>query len=50
MADGVTDRIRVRYVARYPSPNGTGYYFMTRDLALQSGQGNWVFIPITCIL
>lgn len=50
MADGVTDRIRVRYVTKYPSTDGSGYYFMARDLALQSGQGNWVFIPINCIL
>lgn len=41
-------RFAFRYVAKYPTTDGT-YWAMGRDRAYSSGQGNWVFVPLSCL-
>ena len=38
-----------RYATRYGSANGTGQYVMVRDNAVAHGDGNWVFVPRSCL-
>ncbi len=44
-----SERLLIRYLTLYESSDGTGYYIMARDDYVESGQGNWVFIPASCI-
>jgi hypothetical protein len=41
-------RLAWRYVTKYPTTDGT-YWVMARDRAFASGQGNWVFVPLSCL-
>lgn|GEM_PF-2881538 len=44
-----SERLLIRYLTLYESSDGTGYYIMARDSSIKSGEGNWVFIPASCI-
>lgn len=41
-------RLAWRYVTKYPTTDGT-YWVMARDRAYSTGQGNWVFVPFSCL-
>lgn len=41
-------RLAWRYVTKYPTTDGS-YWVMARDRAYGSGQGNWVFVPLSCL-
>jgi hypothetical protein len=43
-----SDRLLIRYLALYPSGDGSGKYFMVHDPSIASGSGNWVFVPADC--
>ena len=38
-----------RYVTLYPSTDSTGKYVMVRDSRYNGGEGNWVFVPRSCL-
>lgn len=45
-------RLRWRYVTRYSNTNSgtaSGQYAMVRDTAVSPGQGNWTFVPRSCL-
>jgi len=42
-------RLKWRYVGRMPSTDGSGEWVMVRDITLQAGQGNWSFVPRSCL-
>ncbi len=50
-------KLKWRYVTKYSSTDGTGQYVMVRDAAVTLkeekekvyGQGNWVFVPRSCL-
>ena len=45
---GGAPRLAWRYVTKNPTSDGT-YWVMARDRAYGSGQGNWVFVPLSCL-
>ncbi len=42
--------LKWRYVTKYASTDGTGKYVMVRDDRITgAGEGNWVFVPLSCL-
>ncbi len=41
--------LKWRYTTKYNSTDGTGQYVMVRDDRLSAGEGNWVFVPRSCL-
>jgi hypothetical protein len=42
--------IKWRYVTKYASTDGTGKYVMAEDDRIKgAGEGNWVFVPLSCL-
>jgi hypothetical protein len=42
--------LKWRYVTKYASTDGTGKYAMVRDDRITGGgEGNWVFVPLSCL-
>jgi hypothetical protein len=41
--------LKWRYVTKYESTDGTGKYVMVRDTRINGGEGNWVFVPRSCL-
>jgi hypothetical protein len=42
--------IKWRYVTKYASTDGSGKYVMVRDDRIAgAGEGNWVFVPLSCL-
>jgi hypothetical protein len=41
--------LKWRYVTKYASTDGSGKYVMVRDARLEGGEGNWVFVPRSCL-
>ena len=41
--------LKWRYVTAYESTDGTGQYVMVRDDRYKAGEGNWVFVPRSCL-
>jgi hypothetical protein len=42
--------LKWRYVTKYSSTDGTGKYVMVRDDRITGGgEGNWVFVPLSCL-
>jgi hypothetical protein len=41
--------LKWRYVTKYASTDGSGKYVMVRDTRVAGGEGNWVFVPRSCL-
>ena len=41
--------LKWRYTTKYNSTDGSGQYVMVRDDRLSAGEGNWVFVPRSCL-
>jgi hypothetical protein len=41
--------LKWRYVTEYASTDGSGKYIMVRDTRYNGGEGNWVFVPLSCL-
>lgn len=42
--------LKWRYVTKYASTDGSGKYVMVRDDRITgAGEGNWVFVPLSCL-
>jgi uncharacterized cupin superfamily protein len=41
--------LKWRYVTEYASTDGSGKYVMVRDTRYNGGEGNWVFVPLSCL-
>ena len=41
--------LKWRYTTKYNSTDATGQYVMVRDVTLSAGEGNWVFVPRSCL-
>ncbi len=41
--------LKWRYITKYESTDGTGRYVMVRDDRYNAGEGNWVFVPRSCL-
>jgi hypothetical protein len=41
--------LKWRYTSKYASTDGTGHYVMVRDDRIAGGEGNWVFVPRSCL-
>jgi hypothetical protein len=41
--------LKWRYVTKYESSDGSGKYVMVRDTRVAGGEGNWVFVPRSCL-
>ena len=41
--------LKWRYVTKYASTDGTGHYVMVRDDRIAGTEGNWVFVPRSCL-
>jgi hypothetical protein len=41
--------LKWRYVTKYASTDATGHYVMVRDDRFSAGEGNWVFVPASCL-
>jgi hypothetical protein len=41
--------LKWRYVTEYASTDGSGKYVMVRDTRVNGGEGNWVFVPLSCL-
>lgn len=41
--------LKWRYITKYGSADGTGRYVMVRDDRYRAGEGNWVFVPRSCL-
>ena len=41
--------LKWRYTTKYNSTDGTGQYVMVRDDRISGGEGNWVFVPRSCL-
>jgi myo-inositol-hexaphosphate 3-phosphohydrolase len=41
--------LKWRYVTEYASTDGSGKYVMVRDDRYNGGEGNWVFVPLSCL-
>ncbi len=41
--------LKWRYTTKYNSTDGTGQYVMVRDASIADGEGNWVFVPRSCL-
>jgi hypothetical protein len=41
--------LKWRYTTKYASTDGTGRYVMVRDDRISGGEGNWVFVPRSCL-
>jgi hypothetical protein len=42
--------LKWRYTTKYRSTDGTGQYVMARDDRITgAGEGNWVFVPLSCL-
>ncbi len=41
--------LKWRYTTKYESTDGTGQYVMVRDDRVSGGEGNWVFVPRSCL-
>ncbi|HTD09544.1 MAG TPA: hypothetical protein VK680_11690 [Solirubrobacteraceae bacterium] len=41
--------LKWRYVTKYASTDGTGKYAMVRDDRINGAEGNWVFVPRSCL-
>ncbi len=41
--------LKWRYITKYESTDGTGKYVMVRDARVGDGEGNWVFVPRSCL-
>jgi hypothetical protein len=41
-------RLWWRYLTKYQSTLGTGYFYMVRDTAAPPGNGDWVFVAQSC--
>ena len=41
--------LKWRYTTKYNSTDGTGQYVMVRDDTVAAGEGNWVFVPRSCL-
>ncbi len=41
--------LKWRYVTEYASTDGSGKYVMVRDTRFNGGEGNWVFVPLSCL-
>ena len=41
--------LKWRYTTKYNSTDGTGQYVMVRDASVAAGEGNWVFVPRSCL-
>ncbi|HEY4812756.1 MAG TPA: fibronectin type III domain-containing protein, partial [Solirubrobacteraceae bacterium] len=41
--------IKWRYVTKYASTDGTGKYVMVEDDRITGAEGNWVFVPLSCL-
>ncbi|MGA9285447.1 MAG: hypothetical protein WBV85_08390 [Solirubrobacteraceae bacterium] len=44
-----TPALKWRYTTKYNSTDGTGQYVMVRDARIADGEGNWVFVPRSCL-
>jgi hypothetical protein len=44
-----TPALKWRYTTKYASTDGTGQYVMVRDDRIAGGEGNWVFVPRSCL-
>lgn len=49
LSDGVTPRLGWRYISKYASADGTGQWVMVRDYSKTYGNGNWYFVPRSCM-
>ncbi|HTC59200.1 MAG TPA: VCBS repeat-containing protein, partial [Solirubrobacteraceae bacterium] len=41
--------LKWRYITKYESTDGTHRYVMVRDDRYNAGEGNWVFVPRSCL-
>jgi hypothetical protein len=41
--------LKWRYTTKYNSTDATGQYVMVRDVTIAAGEGNWVFVPRSCL-
>jgi hypothetical protein len=41
--------LKWRYTTKYNSADGSGQYVMVRDVRISGGEGNWVFVPRSCL-
>ncbi len=41
--------LKWRYISKYESTDGTHRYVMVRDDRYNAGEGNWVFVPRSCL-
>jgi hypothetical protein len=41
--------LKWRYTTKYNSTDGSGQYVMVRDDTISAGEGNWVFVPRSCL-
>jgi hypothetical protein len=41
--------LKWRYITKYESTDSTGQYVMVRDDRYKAGEGNWVFVPRSCL-
>ncbi|MFZ2114239.1 MAG: hypothetical protein WAU77_11005 [Solirubrobacteraceae bacterium] len=44
-----TPALKWRYITKYGSTDGSGQYVMVRDGRYNDGEGNWVFVPRSCL-
>jgi uncharacterized cupin superfamily protein len=44
-----TPALKWRYTTKYSSTDGTGQYVMVRDARVGGTEGNWVFVPRSCL-
>jgi hypothetical protein len=44
-----TPALKWRYTTKYSSTDGTGQYVMVRDARVDGTEGNWVFVPRSCL-
>jgi hypothetical protein len=48
-SSGNVPALKWRYTTKYKSTDGTGAYVMVRDASIADGEGNWVFVPRSCL-
>ncbi len=47
--NGSVPALKWRYTTKYDSTDGTGQYVMVRDTRANGYEGNWVFVPRSCL-
>jgi FG-GAP-like repeat len=48
-SSGSVPALKWRYTTKYNSIDGSGQYVMVRDVNIAAGEGNWVFVPRSCL-